>query len=114
MTVRLLMHLLLDRSGDRAVHRGGVPLSAAEAGLTDPYYHGASRYPIFEGEAVNRCIRFAEAAMQVREQAGDVIGMPPDEVVLAPPRAIPKTSSGKLQRAKCRELYLEEALDLVG
>jgi len=34
----------------------------AEAGLTDPYYHGASRYPIFEGECVNRVIRFAEAA----------------------------------------------------
>ena len=34
----------------------------AEAGLTDPYYHGVSRYPVFEGEAVNRCIRFAEAA----------------------------------------------------
>ena len=34
----------------------------AEAGNTDPYYHGASRYPIFEGECVNRVIRFAEAA----------------------------------------------------
>ena len=34
----------------------------AEAGLTDPYYHGVSRHPIFEGECVNRVIRFAEAA----------------------------------------------------
>jgi dihydropyrimidinase len=34
----------------------------AEAGLTDPYYHGVSRYPVFEGECVNRVIRFAEAA----------------------------------------------------
>ena len=34
----------------------------AEAGLTDPYYHGVSRMPIFEGECVNRVIRFAEAA----------------------------------------------------
>ncbi|MGD8485993.1 MAG: dihydropyrimidinase [Chloroflexota bacterium] len=45
----------------------GVPIDViananAEAGNTDPYYHGVSRYPIFEGEAVNRCIRFAEAA----------------------------------------------------
>ncbi|MFV2062319.1 MAG: dihydropyrimidinase [Chloroflexota bacterium] len=32
------------------------------AGNTDPYYHGASRYPVFEGECVNRVIRFAEAA----------------------------------------------------
>ena len=34
----------------------------AEAGNTDPYYHGVSRMPVFEGECVNRVIRFAEAA----------------------------------------------------
>jgi dihydropyrimidinase len=34
----------------------------AAAGLTDPLYHGISRYPVFEGECVNRVIRFAEAA----------------------------------------------------
>ncbi len=34
----------------------------AEAGNTDPYYHGLSRMPVFEGECVNRVIRFAEAA----------------------------------------------------
>jgi dihydropyrimidinase len=33
-----------------------------EAGNTDPYYHGVSRMPVFEGECVNRVIRFAEAA----------------------------------------------------
>ena len=32
------------------------------AGNTDPYYHGVSRMPVFEGECVNRVIRFAEAA----------------------------------------------------
>ena len=31
-------------------------------GLTDPYYHGVARHPIFEGEATNRVIRLAEAA----------------------------------------------------
>jgi dihydropyrimidinase len=34
----------------------------AEAGRTDPYWHGVSRYPVFEGEATNRVIRLAEAA----------------------------------------------------
>jgi dihydropyrimidinase len=34
----------------------------AEAGRTDPYYHGVVRYPIFEGEATNRVISLAEAA----------------------------------------------------
>ncbi len=32
------------------------------AGNTSPYFHGVSRMPVFEGECVNRVIRFAEAA----------------------------------------------------
>jgi acyl carrier protein len=35
----------------------------------------------------------------------DVIGEPPDEVVLAPPNTVLKTSSGKLRRSASRELY---------
>ncbi|MCH7935808.1 MAG: AMP-binding protein [Proteobacteria bacterium] len=35
----------------------------------------------------------------------DLIGAPPDDVVLAPPRTVLKTSSGKIRRAACRELY---------
>ncbi|HEX8939395.1 MAG TPA: dihydropyrimidinase [Candidatus Limnocylindrales bacterium] len=34
----------------------------AAAGRTDPYWHGVSRYPVFEGEATHRVIRLAEAA----------------------------------------------------
>ena len=32
------------------------------AGNTDPYYHGTSRSPVFEGEATNRVIRLAQVA----------------------------------------------------
>ncbi|HEY8202541.1 MAG TPA: fatty acyl-AMP ligase, partial [Actinomycetota bacterium] len=35
----------------------------------------------------------------------DLLGTPPDDVVLAPPGTVPKTSSGKVRRAACRELY---------
>ena len=31
-------------------------------GMTEPYFHGVARHPIFEGEATNRVIRLAEAA----------------------------------------------------
>jgi 1-acyl-sn-glycerol-3-phosphate acyltransferase len=41
----------------------------------------------------------------VRERAAGVLGLPPDEIVLAPPRAIPKTSSGKLRRGATRERW---------
>src|SRR5574340_170609 len=34
-----------------------------------------------------------------------VLAEPPDEVVLAPPHTVLKTSSGKIRRAACRELY---------
>ncbi len=35
----------------------------------------------------------------------DVLGMPADDIVLAPPRTVLKTSSGKIRRAAVRELY---------
>jgi 1-acyl-sn-glycerol-3-phosphate acyltransferase len=35
----------------------------------------------------------------------DLLGEPPDEVVLAPPRTVLKTSSGKIRRTASRELY---------
>jgi fatty-acyl-CoA synthase len=42
----------------------------------------------------------------------EVCGLPPRDVMLVKPSTLPKTSSGKLQRARCRELYLDEELDL--
>ncbi|MEY2974303.1 MAG: hypothetical protein RIR49_723 [Actinomycetota bacterium] len=43
----------------------------------------------------------------------EVCGLPPRDVMLVKPGTLPKTSSGKLQRAKCRELYLSEELALI-
>ncbi|MGZ6977744.1 MAG: AMP-binding protein [Acidimicrobiia bacterium] len=37
--------------------------------------------------------------------AVDILGTPPDEVVLLEPGSVPKTSSGKIRRAACREMY---------
>ena len=41
----------------------------------------------------------------INGMAVDLIGTLPDEVVLAPPHTVLKTSSGKVRRAACRELY---------
>jgi 1-acyl-sn-glycerol-3-phosphate acyltransferase len=41
----------------------------------------------------------------VVEATVDALGTPPDEVVLLPPRTLPKTSSGKIRRSACRERY---------
>jgi len=40
----------------------------------------------------------------------DVLGTPPDDVVLLAPRAVPKTSSGKIRRSACRDLYEHDRL----
>jgi fatty-acyl-CoA synthase len=49
----------------------------------------------------------------IHHTALDVCGIPPRDVMLVKPSTLPKTSSGKLQRAKCREQYLEETLELL-
>jgi 1-acyl-sn-glycerol-3-phosphate acyltransferase len=41
----------------------------------------------------------------IQEVAIDLLGTPADDVVLAPPHAVPKTSSGKVRRSASRDLY---------
>jgi fatty-acyl-CoA synthase len=48
----------------------------------------------------------------VHHRTLEVCGLPPRDVLLVAPGTLPKTSSGKLQRARCRELYLNEELEL--
>jgi len=50
----------------------------------------------------------------IHQTALEVSGLPPRDVMLVKAGTLPKTSSGKLQRAKCRELYLADELELVG
>jgi 1-acyl-sn-glycerol-3-phosphate acyltransferase len=47
----------------------------------------------------------AQLRKQIEEAAAPLLDAPPDEIVLAPPRTIPKTSSGKLRRASARQLF---------
>lgn len=49
----------------------------------------------------------ARQALQERthQVVTDIAGTPPDEVVLAPPRTVPKTSSGKIRRSAAKQLY---------
>ncbi|MBI5612390.1 MAG: AMP-binding protein, partial [Gammaproteobacteria bacterium] len=46
----------------------------------------------------------------VNTLAIELVGTPPDDVVLAPPHTVLKTSSGKIRRAASRELYERGAL----
>jgi 1-acyl-sn-glycerol-3-phosphate acyltransferase len=42
---------------------------------------------------------------RIEQAATDLLEAAPDEVVLAPPHTVPKTSSGKIRRSAARELY---------
>jgi 1-acyl-sn-glycerol-3-phosphate acyltransferase len=42
---------------------------------------------------------------RIEELAVDLLGAPPEDVVLAPPHTVLKTSSGKIRRAACRLIY---------
>ena len=54
-----------------------------------------------------------EVRHSIHHRTLEVCGLPARDVMLVKPGTLPKTSSGKLQRAKCRELYLDESLELV-
>jgi fatty-acyl-CoA synthase len=54
-----------------------------------------------------------EIRERIHHRTLEVCGLPPRDVMLVTPGTLPKTSSGKLQRAKCREEYLNEELALV-
>jgi 1-acyl-sn-glycerol-3-phosphate acyltransferase len=73
------------------------------------------------GEGTERLVVLAETRetdadtqARLRDEINSVglalIGTPPDEVVLAPPHTVLKTSSGKIRRAASRELYERGAI----
>ncbi|MCS6798789.1 MAG: fatty acyl-AMP ligase [Myxococcota bacterium] len=49
--------------------------------------------------------RHRELESRIRQEVQRVLGLALDEVVLAPPGTVPKTSSGKLQRSRARQAF---------
>lgn len=47
----------------------------------------------------------ARLKQEIDTLSSDQLGTTPDDVLLCPPRTVLKTSSGKIRRAACRELY---------
>jgi acyl carrier protein len=59
---------------------------------------------IAETAETNTSIRAALEA-KAQDLMSEISGTPADEIVLAPPRTVPKTSSGKIRRSAAKELY---------
>jgi len=100
---------LEDAAGEvGGVRRGGVAVFASDA------RGGGERLIVLAETRETREEERARMIGEINRLAVDLIGMPPDEVVLAPPRSVLKTSSGKIRRAACRELYERGALGAGG
>ncbi|HUQ74631.1 MAG TPA: AMP-binding protein [Burkholderiales bacterium] len=87
--------------GDLAgVRRGCV----AVFGSTDAA-SGTERVVVLAETREQDAARHAELKTRINELAISLIGAPVDDIVLAPPHTVPKTSSGKIRRVAAREYY---------
>ena len=87
------------------MRKGGVAVFAA----ADPR-SGSERLVVLAETRATDADERQRIVAAITRLAVDRIGMPPDDVVLAPPRSVLKTSSGKIRRATSRELYEQGAL----
>ncbi|MBI4989652.1 MAG: AMP-binding protein [Rhodocyclales bacterium] len=86
--------------GIPGIRKGCVAVFAS----TDPA--NATERLVVMAETRERDEAAREALRQkINEAAIDAIGMPADEIVLAPPHSVLKTSSGKIRRAASREAF---------
>jgi 1-acyl-sn-glycerol-3-phosphate acyltransferase len=87
------------------IRRGCVAVFAA----TDPG-SGSERVVVLAETRLRESRQRAELRARVAESAVAVLGVPADDIVLAEPRTVLKTSSGKIRRAACRALYEQRRL----
>jgi 1-acyl-sn-glycerol-3-phosphate acyltransferase len=89
------------------VRKGGVVVFAA----SDPA-SGTERLVVVAETHAPEADERQRIRSAIVQLASDLLGIPPDDIVVAAPRTVLKTSSGKLRRAACRELYERGALGL--
>lgn len=54
--------------------------------------------------------RQQDIRVRVGKAIAESLDVPPDQIIIVPPRVIPKTSSGKLRRSECKKAYLGKKL----
>jgi 1-acyl-sn-glycerol-3-phosphate acyltransferase len=82
------------------IRRGGVAVFAA----SDPRT-GSERLVVLAETRVTDATERARLSERISHLAVDLLGQPADDIVLAPPQTVLKTSSGKIRRSACREHY---------
>jgi 1-acyl-sn-glycerol-3-phosphate acyltransferase len=77
----------------------------AAFGVPDPEA-GTERIVVVAETRVDSAARREELRAAVLDRVVATLGVPPDVVVIAPPRTVLKTSSGKIRRSATRDAYL--------
>jgi 1-acyl-sn-glycerol-3-phosphate acyltransferase len=67
--------------------------------------NGTERVVVLAETRESAGARHSEMRTRINELAIGLIGAPVDDIVLAPPHTVPKTSSGKIRRLAAREYY---------
>lgn len=83
------------------VMKGGVAVFS----VADPRT-GTERVVVLAETLEHDPARRSALQKAAQELVTDLAGTPPDEIVLAPPRTVPKTSSGKIRRSSAKDMYL--------
>lgn len=89
----------------RGVRKGNVAIF----GSLDPVTATERLVVVAETREADPLAR-ATLISEITALASDLVGLPPDDVVLAPPNTVLKTSSGKIRRVACRTLYEDGAI----
>ena len=90
----------------------GVRKGCAVAfGTADPKT-GTERLVVVAESRERDLVARAQIAQAITAQVSSALGLPPDVVEVVPPNAIPKTSSGKLQRDATKKRFLSGELGL--
>lgn len=82
------------------IRRGCV----AVLGTTDPK-SGTERLVVVAETRERRTAELDALRRRVGDAAAGLLQAPPEEILLVPPHAVPKTSSGKIRRTAARQLY---------
>jgi acyl carrier protein len=82
-------------------------------GISDPQ-HGTEKLVVVAETSLASADDRKRLAEEITDKITTALDIAPDDVVLVPPHAIPKTSSGKLQRSACQKAYREGRLSRRG
>ncbi|HED17418.1 MAG TPA: acyl-phosphate glycerol 3-phosphate acyltransferase [Gammaproteobacteria bacterium] len=94
-------HELEERIGAVTGIRKGC---VAVFGATDSH-SGTEKLVILAESCDHDSVRAKPLQVEINTITTELIGSPPDDVVIAPPHTVLKTSSGKIRRSACRTLY---------